>query len=206
MKPDRLRITVHRIALAAAVVIPVMLAGACATSPEPGGEAAPPEPEPKAPPAASAVAESAIADLSPTEGNDVSGTVRFESTDEGVRLTVQLRNLTPGPHGFHVHQTGDCSAPDGTSAGGHYAPGGTPHGAPDNPPDKRHVGDLGNIVADDAGQVDTEFVDPVLSLSGEHSILGKAVIVHAGEDDLQSQPTGGAGKRVACGVIKSLQG
>lgn len=94
---------------------------------------------------------------------------------------------------------GDCSAPDGTSAGGHYNPFGAEHGASTDT--NRHVGDLGNIVANQDSVAHYEWTDPMLELNGAFSIIGRAVVVHADEDDLESQPTGNAGARVACGVI-----
>jgi Cu-Zn family superoxide dismutase len=137
--------------------------------------------------------------LEPTTGSTVSGWVTFESMADHVHVRAEVKGLTPGRHGFHVHEKGDCSSGDGTSAGGHFNPVGEPHAGPDSP--KRHVGDLGNLEANDAGIASYERMDFGVRLSGEHSILGKAVIVHAGEDDLTTQPTGAAGARVACGVI-----
>ena len=141
----------------------------------------------------------AICVLHPTEGNDVSGTVTFTKTAEGIKVVADVKGLTPGKHGFHVHEFGDCSAPDGTSAGGHFNPEGTKHGAPTDI--ERHVGDLGNLEADADGNAHYERTDTFIALSRPHSIIGRAIIVHAGEDDLTSQPTGAAGARVACGVI-----
>jgi len=148
----------------------------------------------------------AVAVLHPTEGHEVTGTVWFTKTENGIKVVADVEGLTPGMHGFHIHQLGDCTAPDGTSAGGHFAPDGSPHGAPDDPADQRHVGDLGNIQADQDGVAYLEWTDPLISFSGGHSIIGRAVIVHAGEDDLESQPTGDAGARVACGVIGIAKG
>lgn len=134
-------------------------------------------------------------------GNDsgVSGSVTFEQTAHGVRVVADVSGLTPGKHGFHVHQKGDLSAANLTSTGGHFNPTGHDHAGPSD--QMRHIGDLGNLVADASGQAHADFVDPKLSLAGEHSIIGRGVIVHAGEDDLMSQPTGNAGGRVAGGVI-----
>ncbi len=134
-------------------------------------------------------------------GNDsgVSGSVTFEQTAHGVRVVADVNGLTPGKHGFHVHQKGDLSAANLTSTGGHFNPTGHDHAGPSD--QMRHIGDLGNLVADASGQAHADFVDPKLSLAGEHSIIGRGVIVHAGEDDLMSQPTGNAGGRVAGGVI-----
>jgi len=143
----------------------------------------------------------AVVHLQATDGNTVTGTVTFSTADGGVRVVAEVENLSPGDHGFHVHQTGDCSAPDGTSAGGHYNPVSQDHGA--RAADVRHVGDLGNLSAGDDGRARVDFVDTGIALSGEHSIIGRAVIVHAAADDY-SQPTGNAGARLACGVIELL--
>ncbi len=141
----------------------------------------------------------AIAVLHPTEGNKAAGTVTFVCKSDGVHVTADIQGLTPGKHGFHVHEYGDCSAADGTSAGGHFNPEGERHGAPTDK--ERHMGDLGNITAGSDGKAHFEWTDQVISLKGPHSIIGRAVIVHMGEDDLKSQPTGNAGPRAACGVI-----
>ncbi|RME01736.1 MAG: superoxide dismutase family protein [Calditrichaeota bacterium] len=141
----------------------------------------------------------AIAVLHPTEGNSVTGVVTFTKVEGGIKIVADVEGLTPGKHGFHIHQWGDCSAANGTSAGGHFNPDNVPHAGPDSP--KRHVGDLGNLEADENGKAHYERVDTVIAFSGKHSIIGRGVIVHAGEDDLKSQPTGAAGARVACGVI-----
>lgn len=137
--------------------------------------------------------------LHPTAGDSASGTVTFTRTGNGIKVKVNMTGLTPGKHGFHVHQWGDCSVDDGTSAGGHFNPENKKHGAPGDT--ERHVGDLGNIEADDMGNVNFTMTDTVISFEGRHSIIGRGIIVHAGEDDLTSQPTGAAGARVACGVI-----
>ncbi|RMG48838.1 MAG: superoxide dismutase family protein [Acidobacteria bacterium] len=141
----------------------------------------------------------AIAVVHPTKGYDVHGVVTFTQTPDGIRVVADIQNLEPGAHGFHIHEFGDCSAEDGTSAGGHFNPTGMPHGGRNA--EKRHVGDLGNITADASGRAKVEFVDAHLSFEGPNSIIGRAVIIHAGADDLKSQPSGAAGPRVACGVI-----
>jgi superoxide dismutase, Cu-Zn family len=141
----------------------------------------------------------AIAVVYPAKDKTVKGIITFTQTDQGVKVVAHLEGLTPGKHGFHVHEFGDCSAPDATSAGGHFNPTQMTHGAPTDP--TRHSGDLGNIIADDKGVADLEWLDPMMQLSGPQSILGRAVIVHAKEDDLKTQPTGNAGSREACGVI-----
>ena len=147
-----------------------------------------------------AAGPSAIAVLIPTEGNDLQGTVTFIQMSEGVRVQANITGLAAGTaHGFHVHQYGDCSASDGTSAGGHFNPHGADHAGPDAA--SRHVGDLGNIPVNDAGEATYDRIDTRLAFEGESSIIGHAFIVHGGSDDLSSQPSGAAGPRVACGVI-----
>jgi len=141
----------------------------------------------------------AVAVVFPAKDKAVKGMITFTQTDNGVKVYAHLEGLTPGKHGFHVHEFGDCSAPDLTSAGGHFNPTQMAHGAPTD--HTRHSGDLGNIVADDKGMATLEWVDPMMRLSGPNSIIGRAVIVHAKEDDLKTQPTGNAGPREACGVI-----
>jgi len=141
----------------------------------------------------------AICVLHPTEGNQVSGSVTFTKTNGGINIIANFEGLTPGNHGFHIHEFGDCSRLDGKSAGGHFNPSGKNHGGPESI--ERHVGDLGNLVAGDDGKAQYEWTDKLLSFSGQNSIIGRAIIVHAGEDDLISQPTGDAGARLACGVI-----
>lgn len=144
----------------------------------------------------------AFADIHPTQGNKVQGRVIFRIEDSGVRVIAHIKGLKPGEHGFHIHESGDCSAPDASSAGGHFNPENLPHGSPNSP--KRHVGDLGNIVAGEDGYAFYDKFDSLLELHGPHSIIGRAVIVHADPDDLTTQPTGNAGRRLGCGVIQFL--
>lgn len=142
----------------------------------------------------------AEAALNPTQGHDVKGKVTFSQGIEGVRVVADLTGLEAGEHGFHIHEKGDCSAPDASSAGGHFNPTSMPHGGPDSA--KHHVGDLGNINADASGKAHLDRVFSFLQLTGTNSIVGHALIVHAGKDDLTSQPSGNAAARVACGVIE----
>jgi Cu-Zn family superoxide dismutase len=147
----------------------------------------------------------AIATLAPTQGNNVKGSVTFTEVADGVRVEAEITGLTPGKHGFHVHEKGDCSAPDATSAGEHFNPTGKPHAAADQV--ERHDGDMGNIEADASGAARLNYVDHTISLvPGDRSVIGRAVLVHADPDDLTSQPSGNAGARVACGVINKLAG
>jgi Cu-Zn family superoxide dismutase len=140
-----------------------------------------------------------IAVLHPASGSGVTGIVTFTQTGDSVVVEAEMKGLTPGKHGFHIHEFGDCSAPDATSAGGHFNPHKADHAAPDA--EKRHAGDLGNIEADASGVAKYKYTDSQIKLSGPDSILGRGVIVHEKEDDLKTQPTGNAGARVACGVI-----
>ncbi|MGV3771555.1 MAG: superoxide dismutase family protein [Verrucomicrobiales bacterium] len=138
--------------------------------------------------------------LTPKSGSNVKGTVTFVEEVEGVRVTANIQGLTPGPHGFHIHEKGDCSADDATSAGPHFNPTGAPHGAPTG--GQHHVGDFGNLEADQRGEVKFNRVFTFLRMDGTNSIVGRAVIVHEKADDLTSQPAGNAGARQACGVIE----
>lgn len=143
----------------------------------------------------------AVATLEGRSGSNASGIVTFtELADGSVQIRADLTNVPPGLHGFHVHETGDCSAPDASSAGGHFNPGNDPHAGPDAA--RSHAGDLGNVQASSSGRASTEMVTSGLTVApGARSVVGKAVVLHADADDLQSQPSGDAGARIACGVV-----
>jgi len=144
--------------------------------------------------------ESAIAVLYPTEGSETNGQITFTKMADGrIKVNAEVYNLTPGKHGFHVHEKGDCSGNDGKTAGGHFFTDHENHGALEN--NETHVGDLGNLEANEEGVANTSFITEKLSFSGAENIIGRGIIIHAGEDDTKTQPTGGAGARVACGVI-----
>jgi Cu-Zn family superoxide dismutase len=145
----------------------------------------------------------AAAVLKSAAGSSVMGTVTFAQAEGGVKVTARIAGLTPGTHGFHVHEFGDCSAADFTSAGGHFNPAGDPHAGPKDA--KRHAGDLGNVEANKDGVAEVDYVDAKLSFDGPTSVLGRGVIVHAAADDLKTQPTGNAGGRVACGVVGAVK-
>ena len=138
----------------------------------------------------------AVAVLHPTDGFDAKGTVYFTAVENGVQVTAEISGLSEGNKGFHIHQYGDCTAANGTSAGGHFNPEGMDHAGPTDA--MRHMGDLGNITANAQGNAMIDYVDKTIHIN---MILGRGVIVHNGEDDLSSQPSGAAGPRVACGVI-----
>ena len=149
--------------------------------------------------------ERAAADVQGVDGSGVSGTVEFTALDGAVEVRYNLDGLGPGDHGLHVHETGDCG-PDSTgtpagAAGGHLNPLSSPHGAPDSSATARHAGDLGNVTAEGGRAVGVR-VDSVLTLRGPTSVVGKAVVVHAGADDYATQPGGDAGARVGCGVVR----
>jgi Cu-Zn family superoxide dismutase len=147
----------------------------------------------------------AEAHISPTQGYSASGTIRFVDEYGSVRINGELSGLTPGPHGLHIHEQGDCSAPDASSAGGHFEPDRDPHGSPRDPAEQHHIGDLGNISAGANGKATIDASDTEMTLNdGRASIVNRAVIVHSGRDKFESQPSGDAGERVGCGVIRAL--
>jgi len=138
--------------------------------------------------------------LSATEGNDTSGTVTFSEGEDGVTITANVSGLEAGKkHAIHVHEFGDVRAADGTGCGGHYNPEGHDHGLPDAS-EMRHAGDLGNLEADGEGNATMTITVDNASLVGKNALIGRSIIVHAGEDD-GGQPTGNAGPRIAQGVI-----
>lgn len=153
---------------------------------------------------ASSPARMARANIEATEGNQASGVVRFVEEDGTVRIDATLNGLKPGAHGFHIHEKGDCSAPDASSAGEHFSPDDAPHGSPRDLPHAHHVGDLGNVVAEENGSAEVVVEDAEMRLNGADSIIGRAVIVHAGQDDFETQPSGDAGDPVGCGVIQAV--
>ncbi len=158
---------------------------------------------PSAGKSASAAAAKATVKLAPTANQTARGEVTFTAEADGIHVVGSFSGLVYGEHGFHVHEKGDCSAPDGTSAGGHFNPATQPHAARDAA--ARHVGDLGNLKADPYGLARVDFIDKTLALSGPNSIVGRAVIIHEKADDFTTQPTGNAGARQACGVIDAAK-
>lgn len=140
------------------------------------------------------------AKLEPRSGSQVSGTVTFIPMGDKTRVEAKVQGLIPGEHGFHIHEVGDCSAPDATSAKGHFNPNNQPHGHHTHK--EHHAGDLPNLIADKDGNADYKMEIPRLHLAtGPIGIIGRSVVVHADPDDYKSQPAGNSGKRVACGVI-----
>jgi Cu-Zn family superoxide dismutase len=144
---------------------------------------------------------SAIAVLAATPGSSVHGVVTFVRAGDATQVNANLSGFKPNStHGIHVHELGDCSAHDATSAGEHFNPESSAHGAPGAP--EHHAGDLGNVTADARGDVYTTFKIAQGSFgTGKDSIIGRGLIVHADRDDLHSQPAGNSGARLACGSI-----
>lgn len=168
------------------------------------GEAMTTEAPSQAPPVTAAGSSATATLQGASEDTDFSGTVTFTQDGDGVRILADLAGVDkPGKHGFHIHETGECAhGTDGkhfTTAGGHFNPTNAEHACP--PTEPRHAGDLGNIEVGANGAGRVEMVTNGLSLSGPDSIVGKAIILHAGEDDCKTQPTGNAGDRLACGVV-----
>jgi Cu-Zn family superoxide dismutase len=165
---------------------------ACSSAPPRAGAAGP----------AVSTARGADIVMAPASGSLVSGRLHATPTPHGVRITGELGGLSRGStHAIHIHEKGDCSAADATSAGGHFNPAQQPHGRAGSGP--HHGGDMDNIVANANGvaRVDVQAVGVTLG-GGDTDIGGRAVVVHAAADDYQSQPAGNAGARVACGVIE----
>jgi Cu-Zn family superoxide dismutase len=147
-------------------------------------------------------ARSATVTLMPASGSLVSGRLNATPIQDGVRITGEIGGLPPGStHAIHIHEKGDCSAADATSAGGHFNPAQQPHGRVDSGP--HHGGDMDNIVANASGvaRVDVHALGVSLG-GGATDIGGRAIVVHAMADDYVTQPAGNAGARVACGVIQ----
>jgi superoxide dismutase, Cu-Zn family len=171
--------------------------GACDRSPPPPEATAPTEPSAAAAPAE---AEPIQVPIAPRSESKLAGSASFRDGGNGVIVSIKVSNAPPGPKGAHIHENGDCSAPDAKSAGEHFNPGGHPHARPPDAP--RHLGDLGNIeiAADGAGARDVVVEGANLKPGDPNSFLDRAVIIHEKADD-GSQPSGNAGTRIGCGVI-----
>ncbi|MDB5357903.1 MAG: sodC [Phycisphaerales bacterium] len=134
----------------------------------------------------------------------ITGTATFTPADGGVKVVVEVKGLTPGKHGIHIHEKTDLSKPDLSGAGPHFNPGGHKHGGPDGGGAERHAGDLGNIEADADGNGHLEETVKGLSIAGaKDGVIGHSVIIHAGEDDLKTDPAGKSGARIAGGAIEA---
>lgn len=170
---------------------------ACSTAPAPSSA-----PAAASVPPAQSTARMGMANLSAASGSLVSGKLMLMPMGGSVHMTGTVGGLAPySVHGFHVHEKGDCSAADASSAGGHFAPGGNPHGKRGR--GAHHAGDMDNITANAEGvaSVNVYLDDVTLGGGAANDIAGLAIVVHADPDDYTSQPSGNAGARVACGVI-----
>ena len=144
----------------------------------------------------------AKADLVDSKGAPV-GTAKLKETHQGVSLVLEVSNLPPGVHGFHIHGVGKCDPPDFKSAGGHFNPEGKKHGWEN--PEGHHAGDLRNLTVgpDGKAKVKVEVTGVTLG-DGANSLFhsqGTALVIHADPDDNKTDPAGNAGARIACGVI-----
>jgi Cu-Zn family superoxide dismutase len=138
--------------------------------------------------------------LAPTAGNRAAGTVAFSPNGERIRVLATVTGLAPGAHGFHIHEKGDCSAPDAASAGGHFNPANKAHGNP--AAGEHHAGDMPVLEADAAGSATLDVtLDGIAFGTGANGIIGRSVVVHKDPDDYRTLPAGNSGARIACGVI-----
>jgi Cu-Zn family superoxide dismutase len=159
----------------------------------------PPDPDPNQP-----AVTMATAAIEARSSSAVSGTATFEQVGNKVKIVVEVSGATPGQHGLHIHEKGDCSAPDAKSAGDHFNPGKMEHGSPDKP--MRHAGDFGNITVADDGKGRLELESDQLSVSaGANGALGRAIVLHEKPDDTVTQPSGNSGARIGCGAIAPKQ-
>jgi len=142
-------------------------------------------------------------EMSPKSGSDVQGTVAFTQNNDEVTMSASFTGLAEGEHAIHIHENADCSADDGTSAGGHWNPTDEQHGKWGDE-EGYHTGDIGNMTADADGNATIEFTTDEWCIGCDDdnkNIIGHSVIVHDGADDFTSQPSGAAGSRVSCGEI-----
>lgn len=175
--------------------IALVMLSACAQKEKQTAEVAP-APVVVAPTKAQAVLKAA-------KGYKVKGIIHFTEEAGQMKIETMVDGLKAGPHGFHIHEVGDCSKADFSSAGGHFNPGHGEHGATTS--EKRHAGDLGNLTANGKKKAYTTITASGLTMQpGAESIIGKAVVIHKDKDDLKSQPAGNSGARIACGVIEAL--
>jgi Cu-Zn family superoxide dismutase len=146
--------------------------------------------------------KTAGAHLEPKSGNTtLKGHVELVESPVGVRLVLNVEGAPPGEHGAHIHEKGDCSDPEAKNAGGHWNPAGHHHGAP--PPTVSHLGDLGNLKVgeDGTGHLEVTSEGWKIGDGSADDLIGKAIVIHGGPDDLVSDPSGNSGPRIGCGVI-----
>jgi len=197
-----MRLSLRHAALAATTTLALC---ACSSTPE-SGVTTPASAGMPAPAAAISTAKAATVNLASASGSLVSGKLSVMPMGDGVHLRGEVGGLgANATHAIHIHEKGDCSAADASSAGGHFNPSGSPHGRVSS--SAHHGGDMDNIVSNAEGvaTVDVHASGVTLGGGAANDVAGKAVVVHAAPDDYTSQPTGNAGGRVACGVINVTQ-
>lgn len=180
----------------AMIVAATLTLAACASAP----------PAPPPPPAYQSTAQEGQANLAAASGSLVSGRVTIRPMTDGVHLTGTIGGFLPNSvHAIHVHEKGDCTAADASSAGGHFNPTGQPHGRANTA--THHAGDMDNIAANPQGQVNLDIHLAGVTLGGgaANDIAGRALVVHVAADDYTSQPAGNAGARVACAPIRIIR-
>ena len=181
----------------------VLALGGCASTASTSNPATTPASKPMT---GTSTAQQALVNLASATGSLVSGKLTVVPMGDGVHITGTIGGFSAGSnHGFHIHEKGDCSAADASSAGGHFNPTGQPHGRAMQ--GAHHAGDSDNIVANAGGvaNIDTHIMGVTLGGGAGTDIAGRAIVVHAAADDYTSQPAGNAGARVACGVIKIVR-
>lgn len=146
-------------------------------------------------------AKQAIATIGPASDSNVTGMAIFTQNGDQITLTIEIQNASPGIHGVHIHESGDCSSPDGKSAGGHWNPTDVAHGKWGE--GEFHLGDIGNITVGEDGTGSIELTTDLweIGTGSDIDVVGRGIIVHADADDFTSQPSGNAGARIGCGVI-----
>lgn len=130
------------------------------------------------------------------------GSITITQVEHGLMIQTDVFGLTPGPHGYHIHDSPNCSSPDGSSAKGHYNPHEQTHGSPHHV--NKHVGDMGNLDADAYGHAKATLYLNHVNLSHAPKLGSRSVIIHQDQDDLRSQPAGNSGPRIACAVIPEI--
>lgn len=187
------------------VIAAVLALAACSRSESPPAADIPPAPADTGapPPEGATPTQQHHVSLAATAGNQAAGSLDLTAAGDGVKIAGSITGLKADTeHGFHIHEKGDCSAPDASSAGEHFNPTSQPHGDPNGA--EHHAGDIPNVRADAQGtaQVDATVSGVTLHDGGANDIVGKAIIVHEKADDYKTQPSGNSGDRIACGVIE----
>ena len=151
-------------------------------------------------------AKQASALIDAASDSAVTGMATFTQNGEQITLTIEIQGASPGLHAVHIHENGDCSSPDGKSAGGHWNPTEVAHGKWGE--GEFHLGDIGNITVGEDGTGSITLTTDLweIGTGSDIDVVGKGIIVHADADDFVSQPSGAAGARIGCGVIVLTQG